>query len=310
MLCHFTDAYWGWASRHLQGFTGTLRDIPREKFLPASTFYDCLQTGRTGVSAQHVWDIVARWHGLAVIRQLYVNPLIQKSFRDAVSKHFDYPGMCYLSDLFEDGEDRAVQDALDALPLSSKASVEDKGAPQDAASFNERFYVALTGCWLNHEADRLTSICYDKTSSRLISLRNAVLSLEYVGKELPELLHTIELHDFACSFLLWQTPPGRLEMYSSWVSEDDDHENYWFVLIDVLRYTLSPADMIELMILSFHWQSESGARFEWPGERKFQYLKSRLSFDRFFISEPMIEDIPGDVRCRSIYQRSSIARVF
>ena len=310
MLCHFTDAYWGWASHHLQNSTGRLGEISREKFLPTSVFYDCLQSSQTGISAQHVWDIVARWQGLAVIRQLYLHPLIQKSFRKAVSEHFDHPGSCFLGEPFEDGEDCAVQNGLDRVPLESwEGRSEDIVVTQDAASFNERFYVALTGCWLNHEAERLTSICYDKTASGLISLRKAVLSLEHVGKQLPELLHMVEVHDFAFSFLLWQTPPGRADTYSSWVSGNDDHEDYRFVLVDVLRYTLSPADMIDLLILSSHWQSESRARFEWSRERKFLYLKSRLAFDRYFIAEPTIEDVQEDARCRVIYQRPSIVHV-
>ena len=90
-LCHFQDAFHRFSSQ----YPHRDRCITSAWAYPSSAVFEsCLRTKT--VSDQHVWDIVARWHGLRQLQHLYLIPAIRSKYvgsfcptRDTVPQEAD-----------------------------------------------------------------------------------------------------------------------------------------------------------------------------------------------------------------------------
>ncbi|KKY25639.1 putative f-box domain protein [Diplodia seriata] len=86
-LCHFNDSFRAFSSSQLQ----TGQRIARDAHPPHVRFDECLNAD--DLSPGQVWDILARWQGLKVIRDLYTNCALPRAAHEALEAYdftYDY----------------------------------------------------------------------------------------------------------------------------------------------------------------------------------------------------------------------------
>jgi hypothetical protein len=115
------------------------------------------------LSDQQVWDIVARWQGLVLLRDMYLHPSIHRAYSKSPFLYMylygDLP--VQFSDALREEQDLDVQEEFLKHSRISAAGDQDNiliGYYRDS-SISERFYMALTGYWLICEAMRFAKIC-------------------------------------------------------------------------------------------------------------------------------------------------------
>lgn len=122
-------------------------------------------------------------------------------------------------------------------------------ADQNCQSLYERFYPALTGCWLNIEAQRFTMVAGFRRRAELLQALYKVEDLvtDNAGS-LAESLHMMEVSDFVYGFLMRHLPCARADTFTKWAIGDLPTEHNFvetFERIETCKPT-SPASRIFL----------------------------------------------------------------
>ena len=238
-LCHFQDAFHRFSSQ----YPHRDRCITSAWAYPSSAVFESCLRAKT-VSDQHVWDIVARWHGLRQLQHLYLIPAIRSKYVDS----------------FCPTRDTVPQEAdpLDIAELTREEmyhSADSSGA-RKTAGFSPwdsgRFYKALTAYWLATEILKLArNWRYDlqNTVNRTFGRADAMWLQR---NSTQEGLNLLEVFDFVYGFLFQHIPSMSIDNFTDWVHED------WLSVLDPLHsecafflknlwLTLSPPDVLELL---------------------------------------------------------------
>lgn len=151
--------------------------------------------------------------------------------------------------------DHEAHDVLNAnKALDIQAEIEhyhSKETIQKDPAMYERFYLALTGCWLNVEARRLALISANRLKSEKLALWSSVASLRSKDKDTPNTFHMIEVYDFVYIFLVQELSCWRADTYRDWFRPQTRNEDSWAAYFEIcMRLTFSPPDIIELLLLT------------------------------------------------------------
>jgi hypothetical protein len=278
-LCHFIDTYWAWASQYLQSELAHDNRPSIESHYQPMVVTKCFKADT--LSDQQVWDIVARWQGLAVLRDIYQNPSVLGVFCrypliDEDSYCVSSDGPLQIRKIREDQPDVDIQEQHSTIP------------PQRQDEIFPRLYLATTRYWLLCEAMRLAKICTYPPQSEENKLWNEIYAFCFGGTSLLEAIQVLEAYDFTFNFLIGQLQCAKVDGFMEWVKEGDfiyeneTLESNWVFFLQYLRISLSPADILELSIYSRHWKQNPDKVPEWSPDRKYRYLRDRLFFQYGF----------------------------
>jgi len=253
------------------------------------------------LSDQQVWDIVARWQGLALLRDMYLCPSIHLSYCRSPSSYnsiYEIPRAQHEDPVPQEQEIDVQEEYLSRL----NSNVADGQASflavhaRDACT-TERFYMALTGYWLAIEGVRYAQICRYPLQSVQNEAWDAVDTLWDDGRTMQEIFNMLEVFDFVYGYLIRQIQCSRIDTFTQWV-EDQDYlfdtetmETNWQYFIHDMRVMFSPADVIELLILTSQWKREPSQQLEWSPMEKVRYLKVRGFFDPSFSGQVEVVDV-------------------
>jgi hypothetical protein len=227
------------------------------------------------LSDQHVWDIVARWHGLVPLLDLYLDPTISAHFRNA-------PPGTFTSDSDDDIP------STPPPPLSSPPSYpNDQTTPpppiHPSPSTKSRFYLALISIWLPLEAARYAKIAHHPSQTSLLTTWQTGPRLLLDSPCFLDSIDRLEVYDFVHCFLTQHIQPCRPEAFNSWFRASDWpwlHPHWRHdpvgVYVSMVRWMMSPADIIELLLLTSLWAKQGES--EWSVGKKRSYLRTRAIF--------------------------------
>lgn len=287
-LCHFIDAYWKWASQHLQAPLMHGNRPPIESHYQPVVLEKCFKAD--SLSDQHVWDIVSRWQGLAVFQDIYQSPTVLGSFcrYPLIDEVRDFPtvdGPSQIRKILDEQPKVDIQDQFPSIPSQAQDNI------------FPRLYLAITRHWLLCEAIRLAKICTYPRQSEENRTWDEIYAFCTGGKSLLEAIQVLEAHDFISDYLISQLQCAKADTFTEWVQEDDfiyEHETLesnWRFFLQYLRFSLSPADILQLFILTHHWRKNNGKMLEWSPSRKCQYLRERLFFGYGFPGIVWVRDV-------------------
>lgn len=244
------------------------------------------------MSNKHVWDIVTRWQGLALLYDIYTISSVQEEFRETDPSAFEPYGWEEPESPPEPWDDFFVENTLDVpAEFSKHFTCCDTPEKRDSGVY-ERFYMAITACWLSIESRRYAQICRDNLQSEKLALWDKHYDRLSFNRGLHEAFNIIEAYDFVYGFLLRHIHPARIDAYRDWKSEDEPNpSDEWQESLDDIRLELSPPDIVELLLLTSNWRGEFGKRNEWPRSRKNEYLRHRMVYDSYFNPHAAKRDI-------------------
>lgn len=253
----------------------------------------------------HVWEIVARWQGIKPLYDLYSLPSIQKRFREADYEVFEpYDLMYHTEVLPRPYEEMVLEKAADmSAELREHCQPGGQIDREEGVGSYEHFYVALVAGWLNIEVRRVGLICYCKFQSEQNELWDVIKAL-WTGKTFVLLFHMIEVQDFVYGFLMRELHCTRVDTIDDWYAfemprlpwEEEEPEGardigvWWKHWVDEIQLTLSPPDIIQLLILTSFWRTAAGKPHEWSRERKTQYLRIRYTHRAYSSPVPAVDD--------------------
>jgi len=251
----------------------------------------CL-TAKT-LSDRQVWDVVARWHGLALLHELYFHPSINLAYRE-----FIFPNTPSFEDRPLEGGDTLLEERILDLQeeLSANPSLECP-APSLDASVKERFYMALTGYWLAIEGVRAAKVCQYPLQSTELEIYTKVDALWDDSRNLHESLDMLEVYDFVYGYLIRQIEPAGFNAFTRWVENEGWLEpnalveDEWNVFVGNMRLTLSPADIIEILLFTSQWKHASENQPDWSSNEKARYLRLRAFFAPSFPGQVTLQDV-------------------
>ena len=256
----------GLSSDLLSGYTRA----PDELYPTAAVFQQAFHA--SSLSDQQVWDVMARWQGLRLLQDLYLNPAIQSKYRDSPCETgMDAPGH---------------SKALDILVLaqeeqeSSHSHRTFAAAPTFSPDETGQFYKALTAYWAATEGLKLASHfrCPENTEEEI---RDGLEALWHRRSNLQESLNTLEVTDFTYRFLCQQIGSMSLESFIRWPEEwrievEDSFDEASALFTRRLWLALNPADVLELLCFTSLRREKDGDNTEiWPTERRQAYLQAR-----------------------------------
>ncbi|KAF9887296.1 hypothetical protein FE257_010291 [Aspergillus nanangensis] len=286
-LCHFLDTYWVWASQYLQNPPG--EHSPARSHYLSSVFTSCFQAD--SLSDGQIWDIVARWQGMKLLRDMYQHPSVSQSYCHSPAIECDETG-------FPPGRYAEISDLVSQQSDTLELYGDSNTLSRCQKDIFPQFYRALTGHWLLCEAMRLAKICTYPRSSEQNKTWKEIYSFCTSGKSLLEALQILEVYEFTFDYLIRPLQCIDVHNFAEWIEdkdgflfpEDTPEGSNWIYFLYCLRVSLSPADVIELSIYSYHRRQNSGELGDWGPNQKFRYLRERLVFEPAFHGQVLTND--------------------
>jgi F-box domain len=268
-------------------FYQTHAERPLESGIKGSDLPNLAHERPEELTAERVYTIICRWHGLRVLQELYLDVTIGTQYYEST---FPFAGDFDPADMTLSTESSVRVSHLQSLPAGDNA-----GKSFDAQQ-TQRFYKALTSYWLAMEAHWLLCRSVQDTWEELWNLSDSVEDI-WSGNlrgGLLESLEVLEVYDFVYGFLLRMIFPN-VETTLPWLSGSGSYyfENNtfapseWVFFLQNCRLFLRPPDIIELLAMVC-----SSTETTWP-TNKSEYLQQRGAFD--FLGGTALTDHPdGD----------------
>ncbi len=233
-----------------------------------------------------MWDVVARWHGLAPLHELYFHPSKNLAYRKSIFPDRSVQARLSISRFFERGEPLLEEQILDLQEEASSRPFPESPAPACDASMKGRFYRALTGYWLAIEVTRNARPCLIPLRTCDLDIYTTVDALWDDGRSVHESLDMLEMNDFVYGYLIRQAEPAALDAFIRWAEHQGWPyptgrliESEWPRFVQNIRLTLSPAEVIELLLLTSHWKYTASYQPDWSSNEKARDLRLWTFFE-------------------------------